>query len=89
MNQQVKIQMFGAFRKFAPSGEFHVEVTPGMTLREFRHRFTESLKTQLSSFQDEELVFDSVFATEDTILNDDEVISKYQTLAVLPPVCGG
>ena len=86
---ELEVKMFGAFREWAPSGVLTVKVTPEMTLEQFRRCFIESLKQKEPSFQEETLVFESAFATDDTILTDTDIVSSYQTLAVLPPVCGG
>jgi len=87
--KSVKVKLYGAFRKYAPSGEIEVPVTDGMTAELFKAAFAEALKVSVPTFVDEQLVRDSALASAETVLFNDDSVGGHAVLAILPPVCGG
>jgi molybdopterin converting factor small subunit len=77
----VKIQLFGAFRRHGDDAVFHLPLEAPCSLS--------VLRELLASHFDAELLHESAFGTEEAILSDDAMIAPGQTIAVLPPVCGG
>ena len=77
----VKIQLFGAFRKFGYGVALELPLTAPCTIS--------VLKELLAAHLDAELLSESAFGTADEIFRDDAMISPGQTIALLPPVCGG
>ncbi|MBI3554822.1 MAG: hypothetical protein HY074_01000 [Deltaproteobacteria bacterium] len=79
--ESVKIQLFGAFRKHGDGVALELPLAKPCSLA--------VLKELLATHLDPELLRESAFGTTTDILGDDAIVSPGQTLAVLPPVCGG
>ncbi len=77
----VKIQLFGAFRKFGDGVALNLPLNAPCSLT--------ALKVLLAEHLDRELLAESAFGTASAILGEDAMICPGQTIAVLPPVCGG
>ena len=77
----VKIQLFGAFRKYGDGVALELPLSAPCSLT--------VLKELLSAYLDKELLNESAFGTAAAILDDNALILPGQTIAVLPPVCGG
>ena len=89
---RLRVQLFGAFRKYAPDGDVHLEVPPGTPLAAVRTRLGEALREIFPAFRDQGLLDVSVFADDERILDDGQALGDDRaelSLAVLPPVCGG
>ena len=80
---EIEIRLFGAFRKYSEDNPFvRVEFSGPKSIAEIKkHLYQEIFKN--------ELVFDSRLATDDTMLEEDHLVSASCRLAILPPVSGG
>lgn len=94
----IKVRLFGAFRKFGNGSLIELKVPPGVTVEEFRKHFVLSLEmsrshSKPSSDNDDQLLgemtLESVFANEERILGPMDRLEQSCLLAILPPVCGG
>ena len=77
-NITIKIQLYGAFRKFGASQS--VTLASGSTATQVKQALSETLG---------ELVHDSVLANDNSVLPNSYVFEEDITLSILPPVCGG
>ena len=78
----VHIQYFGAFRDLGDGISVTVE-TPA-TIAKVKQSLLNSIAPH-----HENLVKNSVLATHNTILQDEDCIDDATPLSILPPVCGG
>ncbi len=94
---RVHVKLFGAFRKFAVPGVQAEEQTQAIILElaqptavnELREHLALKLASLGTGFNDRGLIAESAFADENSVLEDQTVISGDTVLAILPPVCGG
>ncbi|HMN67746.1 MAG TPA: hypothetical protein PKC28_04330 [Bdellovibrionales bacterium] len=86
---ETEIKLFGAFRKYMPSGSIRVNLPDGVTAGQVKEMVKRVLQQQVPDFSDTNLVYESALATESEILAEDSVIDNQSDLALLPPVCGG
>ncbi|BDG05555.1 MoaD/ThiS family protein [Anaeromyxobacter oryzae] len=89
---QVRVRLFGAFRKYSSGAELRVDVPSGTTVSALRARVGEALRAACPTFGDQGLLDVSVLADDERILDEDQALGDGHdeiTLAVLPPVCGG
>ena len=78
----VYIQYFGAFRDLGDG--VSVSVDAPATIAQVKQSLLATIAPQ-----HENLVKNSVLATDDAILQDGDGIGDATTLSILPPVCGG
>jgi molybdopterin converting factor small subunit len=88
MTQTVTIRLFGAFRNYIPEPSVTLEVVEGSTAGVVRKNLEEYFLTHSENF-DSKIITESMLATEDTVLELDDVVPEGISLAILPPVCGG
>lgn len=86
---EVKIRLFGAFRKYGNGSEIELKVPPSSPLSVVRSALVERLLHLDPDFREVNLVNDSAFALENEILQGGSKIERACSLAILPPVCGG
>ncbi len=86
---EVKIRLFGAFRKYGNGSEIELKVPPLSPLSVVRNVLVAHLLHLDPDFSDVDLVNDSAFALENEILQGESKIEQACSLAILPPVCGG
>lgn len=86
--EKISIKLFGVFQKYVPGGELELMIKQPMTPFELRVELSSHLNKLLGNFQDNSLLNESRFATEDSLLDDSEVVTA-KKIALLPPVCGG
>lgn len=94
----LQIKLFGAFRNFG-NGEFiEMSVPKKSNISEIKSLFLKQLQAlhpELNKdFKSEGLIEDSVFATEEMILDSKTILENIAEqnqikMAILPPVCGG
>jgi len=78
----IKIRLFGAFRKYGEEISFTVPAEGGLPA------VRQKLESLVSA-NDKALVKSSAFANDERILDENASISQDACLAILPPVCGG
>jgi molybdopterin converting factor small subunit len=79
---QITISFYGSFRRLGTSVVLYSDRET--TVGNLRKLLVEEIGTENTA-----LVYDSVFANDTTILNDEEKILSSCGLSILPPVCGG
>jgi molybdopterin converting factor small subunit len=79
---EIEIRPFGRFRRLLPPEGLRLSCEAGVTVAEFKRLIFET-------WAEAGNLADSVLATEDRILRDDEHLLESAPLALLPPVCGG
>lgn len=83
------IRLFGAFRQYDTGEPLRLKLPAGADLPAVKGVLTAALAERHPGFSDQALVEAAALATDDAILPADTTITNDQTLAVLPPVCGG
>ena len=86
---QLKIKLFGAFRKYGNGEAIPLELSEPISISELKNALSQKLQELHSGFDQSELLNESVFADDTAILMQDTVIEKSGEVSVLPPVCGG
>lgn len=78
----IKIRLFGAFRKYGEELSFTVPAEGGLSA------VRQKLESLVSA-NDKALIKISAFANDERILDEKDSITQDARLAILPPVCGG
>lgn len=86
---EIEIKLFGAFRKYVPSGSIKVQLPEQFTAGQLKEIIKCTLQQRAVGFNESSLVYESVLATESEVLTEDALVSDRHNLALLPPVCGG
>jgi hypothetical protein len=86
---QVQVQLFGAFRDLEPSGLCQIEFREGQTAEQIKLSIYEVICKENSKINFEALFKVSAIGSENKVFADDELVSGFTMLAILPPVCGG
>ena len=84
----IRVRLFGVFKKVGDGSLVTVDIKEPISIGEFRRAFAEKIEVIQPGF-DIDLIRESVFATDEVVLEDDFLISRELHLAILPPVCGG
>ncbi len=82
----VPVRLFGAFRQFGAESPVEVSLPVDARVSDLRAGFAEHFADNDNALA---LLKASAFATDQAVLDDDEVLPAGQSLSVLPPVCGG
>ena len=89
----VRVQLFGALRKYSNGSDVAFDVPRGTTVSSLRRHLIEALRRGSASFAGHDLVNASVLADESRILEEEHRVGGHGVdevlVAVLPPVCGG
>ena len=82
------LRFFGPLRKLAGKheNEASLQTPSGCTAAQLRTLIADQFKL---SAGDRALLDQSVFASNDEVLNEAAVVDHFEQIAVLPPVCGG
>lgn len=86
---EVKVRLFGAFRKYGDGREIAVELPERSGLNELKSALAGKLRAEHAGFSGDGLLASSAFANEAAILSPDVRFERGCSIAVLPPVCGG
>lgn len=86
---EVKVRLFGAFRKYGDGREIVLELPERSGLSELRSALAACLAENYPEFDEARLLEESAFADETAILASGARFEKNCSVAVLPPVCGG
>ena len=79
----VTINFFGAFRKYG--NHETLSVPAGSTVADLKKLLAE----RLSGKVDAQLIHNSAIACNDSIVGPEHTVQPGETVAILPPVCGG
>jgi len=86
---RVTVRLFGSFRKYGDGSRLELDLPTAGGLPALRGALVSKLKALHPEFAEDQLVGESVFATEAAVLDDWAVLSDGASVAILPPVCGG
>lgn len=86
---EVKVRLFGAFRKYGDGREIAVGLPERSGLNELKSALAGKLRAEHAGFSGEGLLASSAFADESVLLPPDMKFERSCSVAVLPPVCGG
>jgi molybdopterin converting factor small subunit len=84
-NRWVTVRLFGAFRGLAggSAGAVRVELSEGARVSDVKAALARALPGS------GDLLVESVLASEHGTLSETDPVGQWESLAVLPPVCGG
>lgn len=88
----VTIKVFGAFRKYVPSGELKINLDSELSVPAIKERIAKEIRAIAPGFNDEGLIADSALGNAQGIFSESQTLTSLQgeeVLALLPPVCGG
>ena len=85
---KIQVQLFGSFRDLESSGRCQIDYQDGQTAKEIKALVLQALP-QASNLDIEALMKLSVVGSEEKLFTDDEPVTGFTSLALLPPVCGG
>jgi molybdopterin converting factor small subunit len=88
----VRVQLFGALRKYSNGSDVAFDVPRGTTVSALRRHLVEALRRGCAAFAGQDLVNASVLADESRILDESQPLGHgvdEVLIAALPPVCGG
>lgn len=85
--RNVSISLYGAFRQLGVQ-QITLEVTELSTVAELRDTLEKYLKI-INAKIPSHLVKASVFATDELVLKESDLVADLKCVAILPPVCGG
>ena len=87
---EIKVRLFGAFRKYETDQAFiFLEVPEASSVERVKTIIASHLSKRFMDFSDDQLIRDSVIADEKRVLEAGDIVNDSCTLAILPPVCGG
>ncbi|HET8900143.1 MAG TPA: MoaD/ThiS family protein [Rhodanobacteraceae bacterium] len=85
---KVQVQLFGAFRDYAPAALVELELTEGACVADLRAAMNAYGTAHWPAFRPG-LLQRSAFASETAVLREDDPLPTGGTLVILPPVAGG
>lgn len=85
---KVEVSLFGVFRDHEPAGKVVLELPEGARIAELRAALLEYAQAHWPGFRPG-LLQRSAFASETSVLRDNEPVPGDGRMAVLPPVSGG
>jgi len=85
---KITISLYGAFRECDPRGSVELDLSQPATVSDLRAAFEAHGRAHWPAFKSG-LLAASVFASEATLLRENEELPANGRVAVLPPVSGG
>lgn len=85
---KITISLYGAFREYDPRGSVELELAEAAKVGDLRAAFAAHGQAHWPAFKPG-LLAASVFASESTLLRENEALPANGRVAVLPPVSGG
>lgn len=89
MTLEVRVRLFGAFRKYGDGAEIRVRVPELSGPAELKDALGVRLRELHPGFSEDRLLADSVIADDARVLDAGSRLTEGTAVAVLPPVCGG
>lgn len=88
---EIRVRLFGAFRRWSPDGELRLSAPPGTGAAALRALLLSALERLDAGFDARALVASSAMADESRLLDEGWSVpgGGPVELAILPPVCGG
>lgn len=88
-NILVTINLYGPFRRYSADNEITIDLWRGASLIDVRSALVAEIINRHGEFLEHELLTQSAFADDCTILANDYILQEDAVLTILPPVCGG
>ena len=88
-NILVTINLYGPLRRYSTDNEIKIGLWCGASLMDVRSAVAAEIIKQHGEFLEHELLAQSAFADDCTILFNDYILQEDIVLSILPPVCGG
>lgn len=88
---EIRVRLFGAFRRWSPDGELRLSAPPGTGAAALRALLLSALERLDAGFDGRALLASSALADETRLLDEgwSVPVGGPVELAILPPVCGG
>lgn len=86
-NSSVKINFFGAFRKYGDDET--LGLSTDVSVSDLKGLLAEHLSGKIPGFSDYLLIRDSAIACNDTVVGAHHKVKPGDVVAILPPICGG
>lgn len=87
---EINVRAFGALKQRFNGGQLRITSETPLTLAELRVKIIQTLQAEDPSLGDGQIIYDSAFANQNSVMNqENEIISQSTDIAILPPVCGG
>lgn len=88
---EIRVRLFGAFRRWSPDGALRLAAPPGTSAAALRALLLAALERLDARFDGQALVAASALADESCLLDEGWSVPAGGPveLAILPPVCGG
>ncbi len=88
---EIRVRLFGAFRRWSPDGGIRLSAPPRTTAAELRALLLAALRRLDAGFDGQALLASSAMADESRLLDEGWSVPAGGPveLAILPPVCGG
>lgn len=85
----IVVSLYGAFRRYGNGRNIELILEKECSVAQIRKMTLEKLQGLDGGFKEFGLLQDSVFANNQRILGESDFVKPGDTLAILPPVCGG
>ena len=86
---ELTLKLFGALRKYGNHSSVTLKLKEGSSVLDLKIELAAKLKELHPEFFDSAILEECAFATEERVLQAQELIPQSPYIAVLPPVCGG
>ncbi|HLB59065.1 MAG TPA: MoaD/ThiS family protein [Bdellovibrionota bacterium] len=85
----IRLQLFGAIRHFFDHRELSIKLPINSRVSDLRSHLKAISQNHASHQKMQEVISSSVFADDRSVLKESDQINPKNSLAILPPVCGG
>ena len=88
---KIKVELFGASREFSKNNLIEFEIKNNATIKDIRNEMINYLEINFEGNKNfKKIVESSAFCSENNnILSDNYKITKYEKIAIIPPIGGG
>lgn len=85
----IRLQLFGAMRQFFDHRELSIKLPINARVSDLRSHLKVISQNHASHQKMLEIISSSAFADDKSVLKENDQINPRNSLAILPPVCGG
>lgn len=87
---KIKVELFGVCREFSDNNFLDLEFDKNIQIKDIRNEMIKLVKNKFPENNNYlEMVKKSAFSSKDEIVEDDFIISKNETVSIIPPIGGG
>ena len=87
--KSIRVKFFGSLREFGDAKTAEIVINTAPSVKELRSALFNHLMQSHPGSKATEILKDSAFADERSVLSPDATLEGRSWIAVLPPVCGG